>query len=93
MTEETQAPGEPGSETDEGIFAVPYPPAMYAAQILKSRTFASAMGYGWLHEQDTEFVRAFREQVLRQAELYERWLEGGEDDATSPASTDINRPG
>jgi hypothetical protein len=62
------------SSDGEPIYAVSYPPAMYARDILKSRAFAQAMGYGWLHDEDTEFVRTFREQVRRQAEIYERWL-------------------
>ena len=61
-------------QQEETIYAVAYPPAMYARDILKSRSFAQAMGYAWLHDEDTEFVRNFREQVQRQAELYEQWL-------------------
>ena len=69
-TEQT-APTEPG----ETVYAVSYPPAMYAGDVLRSREFALALGYGWLHDEDTEFVRAFREQVRRQAELYQQWLD------------------
>jgi len=54
--------------------ALSYPPAMYAADILADPAFAAALGYGWLHEADTEFARAFRAQVQRQADLYEQWL-------------------
>ncbi|MFN3649249.1 MAG: hypothetical protein ACK47B_06670 [Armatimonadota bacterium] len=60
---------------EEAVYAVSYPPAMYAAEILKSRSFAAALGYGWLHDEDTPFVRRFREQVQRQAELYQQWLD------------------
>lgn len=67
---------EPGESPDgEKVYAVSYPPAMCAADILSDRAFAEAMGYAWLHDEDTEFVRAFREQVRRQAELYQKWLE------------------
>jgi hypothetical protein len=59
----------------EKLYAVSYPPAMYAADVLRSREFATALGYGWLHDEDTEFVRTFREQVRRQAELYQQWLD------------------
>ncbi len=59
------------------VYAVSYPPAMYARDILSSRTFAEALGYAWLHDEDTDFVRSFREQVKRQAELYQEWLEQG----------------
>jgi len=59
---------------NETIYAVSYPAAMYARDVLNDRSFALALGYGWLHDQDTEFVRTFREQVRRQAEIYERWL-------------------
>ena len=62
-----------GSE-GETVYAVSYPPATHARDILNDRAFAEAMGYGWLHDEDTEFVRAFREQVRRQAELYQEWL-------------------
>jgi hypothetical protein len=58
-------------------YAVSYPPAMYARDILGSRTFAEALGYAWLHDEDTDFVRAFREQVRKQAEIYQKWLEQG----------------
>lgn len=58
----------------EAVYAVSLPPAMYARDILKSRAFAEAMGYAWLHDEDTEFARSFREQVQRQAELYQEWL-------------------
>ena len=64
----------------EALYAVSYPPAMYAADILRNRAFAEALGYAWLHDEDTEFVRAFREQVRRQAEIYEQWL--SKDDPT-----------
>jgi hypothetical protein len=71
--------GEDGTRAAEthvaGLTPVSYPPAMYAAEILSSRTFAAALGYAWLHDEDTPFVRAFREQVGRQAELYRQWLE------------------
>lgn len=63
------------SEAGEKLYAVSYPPAMYAADILRSREFAEALGYAWLHDEDTEFVRTFREQVRRQAELYQQWLD------------------
>lgn len=70
MTESAlQSPS--GGET---IYAVSYPPAMYARDILQNRAFALAMGYGWIHDEDTEFVRAFRQQVERQAQIYEKWL-------------------
>lgn len=69
--EDQEAPQDPQEET---IYAVSYPPAMYARDILQSRSFAQAMGYAWLHDEDTEFVRNFREQVRRQAELYDQWL-------------------
>ena len=62
-------------EQGETVYAVSYPPAMYAGDVLRSREFALALGYGWLHDEDTEFVRAFREQVRRQAELYQQWLD------------------
>jgi hypothetical protein len=65
---------EPKAE-GEALYAVSYPPAMYARDILNSRSFAEALGYAWLHDDDTEFVRTFREQVKRQAELYQQWLE------------------
>jgi hypothetical protein len=58
----------------ECIYAVSYPPAMYAQDILNDRDFAAAMGYGWLHDDDTDFARSFREQVKRQAEIYQQWL-------------------
>lgn len=71
---------QPGSNSTTGnedspVYAVSYPPAMYARDILKSRTFAEALGYGWLHDENSEFARTFRLQVERQAELYEQWLE------------------
>lgn len=69
--EAQEQPTEPG----ETVYAVSYPPAMYAGDVLRSREFALALGYGWLHDEDTEFVRAFREQVRRQAELYQQWLD------------------
>jgi hypothetical protein len=59
----------------ETVYAVSLPPAMYARDILKSRAFADAMGYAWLHDDDTDFARTFREQVKRQAEIYQQWLE------------------
>jgi hypothetical protein len=70
---------EPETEQREGepVYAVSYPPAMYAKDILASRAFAEAMGYAWLHDDDTEFARAFREQVKRQAEIYQQWLDDG----------------
>ena len=71
MSAEQQEPPIEG----ETVYAVSYPPAMYAKDILNDLAFAEAMGYGWLHEEDTEFVRAFREQVRRQAELYQEWLD------------------
>ena len=74
----TDPPAE-AAEDGETIYAVSFPPAMYARDILKDRTFAAAMGYGWLHDEDTEFVRTFREQVRRQAEIYEEWLRGNEE--------------
>ena len=64
-----------GEQEGEKLYAVSYPPAMYAADVLRSREFATALGYGWLHDEDTDFVRAFREQVRRQAELYQEWLD------------------
>lgn len=64
----------PDSAEGETVYAVSLPPAMYARDILHDRNFAAAMGYAWLHDEDTEFVRAFREQVQRQAELYHEWL-------------------
>ncbi len=72
MNEHVEAP------QGETIYAVSYPPAMYARDILRDRTFALAMGYGWLHDEDTDFVRTFREQVRRQAEIYEQWLKKDE---------------
>lgn len=66
------------SHADEGgetVYAVSYPPAMYARDILNNRAIAAAMGYAWLHDDDTEFARRFREQVKRQAELYQQWLD------------------
>ena len=69
--------GDPGSGDAgcERMYAVAYPPAMCAADILRDRAFAEAMGYGWLHDENTEFARAFRQQVKRQAELYQHWLD------------------
>ena len=64
-----------GEPEGEKVYAVPFPPAMYAKDILADRAFAEAMGYAWLHDEDTEFVRTFREQVRRQAELYQEWLD------------------
>ena len=78
MTEDLPADRPPPADSEPGegtLYAVPYPPAMYARDILTSRSFAAAMGYAWLHDEDTEFARAFREQVRRQAEIFERWLE------------------
>jgi hypothetical protein len=77
MSEDPAAQPQSPSGPPEGdpLYAVPYPPAMYARDILNNRAFAAAMGYDWLHDEDTEFVRAFRDQVRRQAELYESWLE------------------
>jgi predicted restriction endonuclease len=74
---EEQVQNRPAEARSEGekVYAVSYPPAMYAADILRSREFAEALGYAWLHDEDTEFVRTFREQVRRQAELYQQWLE------------------
>ena len=72
--EQPAMPAEPPADGDK-VYAVPYPPAMCAAEILQNRQFAKAMGYEWLHDEDTEFVRAFREQVRRQAELYQQWLD------------------
>jgi hypothetical protein len=65
----------PEPQEGETVYAVSYPPAMYARDILRSRAFAEAMGYAWLHDEDTEFVRTFREQVGKQAEIYQKWLE------------------
>lgn len=65
-------------------YAVSYPPAMYAGDILADPAFAAAMGYGWLHEEETEFVRSFRLQVKRQADLYERWLNGQTEPTKEP---------
>jgi hypothetical protein len=59
---------------DQTVYAVAYPPAMCARDVLNSRQFAEALGYAWLHDEDTPFVRTFREQVRRQAEIYEQWL-------------------
>jgi hypothetical protein len=70
----SEVPGILTSAQGETIYAVSYPPAMVARDILNDPAFAEATGYGWLHEQDTDFVRKFREQVRRQAELYEQWL-------------------
>lgn len=61
---------------DEVVFAASYPLAMYARGILNDRTFAEALGYGWLRDEDTAFVRTFREQVNRQAEIYDERLRG-----------------
>ncbi len=74
MMSDAQA-GEPRQIEPETVYAVSYPPAMYAKDILNDRGFAEAMGYAWLHDEDTEFVRTFREQVRRQAELYQEWLD------------------
>ena len=71
MSEQQSQPAQEG----ESVYAVSYPPAMYARDILRDRGFAAAMGYAWLHDEDTEFVRRFREQVRRQAEIYQQWLE------------------
>lgn len=68
----------------ETLYAVSSPPAVLARDILDDRRLAEAMGYGWLHDQDTAFARAFREQVRRQAELYERWL--AQDDTPAPGT-------
>jgi hypothetical protein len=82
-------------EEGESIYAVSYPPAMYAQDILNDRDFAAAMGYAWLHDDDTDFARSFREQVRKQAEIYQQWLakeEGsGDSEATSdPAAENTN---
>lgn len=69
-----QTPAQKAPAEGETVYAVAYPPAMFARDILNDRSFAEAMGYEWLHDQDTEFVRAFRAQVQRQAELYQQWL-------------------
>jgi len=69
---------EPEVDTEKAgqpIYALSYPPAMCAADILNCRAFADALGYAWLHDEDTEFVRAFRAQVKRQAELFQQWVE------------------
>jgi hypothetical protein len=65
---------------------------MYAQDILNDRDFAAAMGYAWLHDDDTDFARSFREQVQRQAEIYQQWLaeeegDGGPDVAPDSANT------
>jgi hypothetical protein len=59
---------------------------MYAEDILNDRDFAAAMGYAWLHDDDTDFARSFREQVQRQAEIYQQWLaqEGDGDPEVTP---------
>ena len=72
----------------ESIYAVAYPPAMYAQDILNDRDFAAAMGYGWLHDDDTDFARSFREQVKRQAEIYQQWLANEEGNGASEATPD-----
>jgi hypothetical protein len=72
---EAGGPGAPERREEETVYAVSLPPAMYARDILNSRAFAAAMGYAWLHDEDSEFVRNFREQVRRQAEIYQQWLE------------------
>jgi hypothetical protein len=75
----------------ESIYAVAYPPAMYAQDILNDRDFAAAMGYAWLHDDDTDFARSFREQVQRQAEIYQQWLaqeEGDGEPAKRPDAAD-----
>ena len=69
----------------ESIYAVAYPPAMYAQDILNDRDFAAAMGYAWLHDDDTDFARSFREQVQRQAEIYQQWLAKEEGDGDPDA--------
>lgn len=56
---------------------------MYAQDILNDRDFAAAMGYAWLHDDDTDFARSFREQVRRQAEIYQQWLANEEGDGGS----------
>jgi hypothetical protein len=66
-------------EVGENLYAVPLPPAMYAQDILNDRDFAAAMGYAWLHDDDSDFARTFREQVQRQAEIYRQWLASEED--------------
>jgi hypothetical protein len=75
-------------ETNPCIVGVPLPPAMCARDVLNDAVFAEALGYGWLHRENpavqAAFVRAFREQVVRQAELYEQWLNRG-GDPESPA--------
>ena len=71
----TEMVSESAPEGGEKVYAVSYPPAMCAADILRDRAFAEALGYGWLHDEDTEFVRTFRQQVQRQAELYQSWLD------------------
>ncbi len=71
-------PDDKNGPEDAPVYAVSYPPAMYAGEILQNRTFAKAMGYEWLHDEDTDFVRTFREQVQRQSEMYQRWLDGGD---------------
>jgi hypothetical protein len=77
MPPETESPASPAPPAAGGetVYAVSYPPAMYARDVLEDRAFAAAMGYEWLHDEDTEFVRAFREQVRHQAEMYQRWLD------------------
>ena len=77
MTEGTRSPAPntsgPGRTPDEP-YPIALPPAMYAGEILSSRDFAEAMGYAWLHDEESDFVTNFREQVRREAEIYERWL-------------------
>lgn len=70
----------------EAIYAVSFPPAMYAQDILADRDFAAAMGYAWLHDDDTDFARSFREQMQRQAELYQQWLAKEDQDEAAGCS-------
>lgn len=74
------------SDGEQSIYAVAYPPAMYAQDILNDRDFAAAMGYAWLHDDDTDFARSFREQVKRQAEIYQQWLAKEEGDGAPEAT-------
>jgi hypothetical protein len=86
MSSDYQPPEPVDRGEGESLYAVSYPPAMYARDVLEDQHFAQAMGYGWLHEEQTEFVRTFKEQVRRQAEIYENWL-SGDDPGAAPSGT------
>ena len=89
----TDAPERPASGPDErtrgseGFFAVALPPATAARDVLSDPVIAEALGYAFLHGEETEFTRSFRERVRRQAEIYEHWL-----DANSPPPPNPSDP-